>query len=201
MRLMKDALDAADLHPHLIAQPLAYLTPDAKQQGYIDLPEFPFALEPRLCTRWDMHKFARAAYELGVRYIGGCCGFEAYHIRALAEELQEFVYFSTKNDVFLIISVDWEEENQRSNRMWCRTLHQERGRPLPAACEKHLPWGGCLSMHTKPWVRARAGRDYWEALKPASGRPYNPSMSCPDQWGVVQGSKDLHQTSAASTQQ
>ena len=37
--------------------------------------------------RWDMHRYARAAWELGVRYIGGCCGFEAYHIRAVCEEL------------------------------------------------------------------------------------------------------------------
>ena len=46
------------------------------------------ALEPRLYTRWDAHKYARQAYELGVRYIGGCCGFEPYHIRAVAEELE-----------------------------------------------------------------------------------------------------------------
>ena len=36
-----------------------------------------------------MNKFAREAYNLGVRYIGGCCGFQAYHIRAVAEELAE----------------------------------------------------------------------------------------------------------------
>lgn len=44
-------------------------------------------LEPRIITRWDAHKFARDAYDAGVRYIGGCCGFEPYHIRAVAEEL------------------------------------------------------------------------------------------------------------------
>ena len=38
-------------------------------------------------TRWDAHRYAREAWELGVRYIGGCCGFEPYHIRAVAEEL------------------------------------------------------------------------------------------------------------------
>ena len=43
--------------------------------------------EPRLSTRWDMHKFAREAYDLGIRYIGGCCGFEAYHVRAICEEV------------------------------------------------------------------------------------------------------------------
>ena len=31
--------------------------------------------------------YYREAWNLGVRYIGGCCGFEAYHIRAVAEEL------------------------------------------------------------------------------------------------------------------
>ena len=54
----------------------------------LDNQLFPKALEPRICTRWDMHKYARDAYELGVRYIGGCCGFEPYHIRAVAEEVR-----------------------------------------------------------------------------------------------------------------
>ena len=45
-------------------------------------------MEPRMYTRWDMHRFARAAHELGVRYIGGCCGVEPHHIRAISEELQ-----------------------------------------------------------------------------------------------------------------
>ncbi len=42
MRKMKDALDAAGLKPHMIVQPLAFQTPDANKQGFIDLPEFPF---------------------------------------------------------------------------------------------------------------------------------------------------------------
>lgn len=76
-------------------------------------------LEPRVLTRWDVQKYAREAYNLGIRYIGGCCGFEPYHIRAIAEELAP-----------------------------------ERGF-LPEASEKHGSWGSGLSMHTKPWVRAR----------------------------------------------
>ena len=44
------------------------------------IPEFPFAMEPRQITRWEARKWARAAYELGVRIIGGCCGFEPYLI-------------------------------------------------------------------------------------------------------------------------
>ena len=45
------------------------------------------ALEPRQCTRWDFMKFARRAYDIGVRYIGGCCWTQAYHIRSMAEEV------------------------------------------------------------------------------------------------------------------
>merc|ERR1712080_481017 len=83
----KNALAEERLSVHLMIQPLAYVTPDASKQGFIDLKEFPFALEPRTATRWDMQKYAREAYALGVRYIGGCCGFEPYHVRAVAEEL------------------------------------------------------------------------------------------------------------------
>ena len=50
---------------------------------------FILALEPRILTRWDVHRYAREAYDMGVRYIGGCCGFEPYHIRAIAEEVRK----------------------------------------------------------------------------------------------------------------
>lgn len=45
------------------------------------------ALESRLLTRHEARKFAREAYDLGVRYIGGCCGFEPYHIREMSDEV------------------------------------------------------------------------------------------------------------------
>ena len=51
LKLMKSALDAEGLSPYLMCQPLAYHTPDAGKQGFIDLPEFPFGLETRLCAR------------------------------------------------------------------------------------------------------------------------------------------------------
>lgn len=47
------------------------------------------ALEPRQITRWDVHKLTRSAYDIGVRYFGGCCGFKAYHIRAISEEVSK----------------------------------------------------------------------------------------------------------------
>ena len=46
----------------------------------------------------------------------------------------------------------------------------------------------------------RARRDYWEKMKPASGRPYCPSMSAPDGWGVTKGHADLMQQKEATTQ-
>ncbi|XP_066018084.1 S-methylmethionine--homocysteine S-methyltransferase BHMT2-like isoform X2 [Pocillopora verrucosa] len=45
------------------------------------------ALESRLMSRWDVQKYAREAYDLGIRYIGACRGFEPYRVRAIAEEL------------------------------------------------------------------------------------------------------------------
>lgn len=164
MELVKAALDQENLKVHMMVQPLAYHTPDAERQGFIDLKEFPFALEPRILTRWDMQKYARRAYDMGIRYIGGCCGFEPYHIRALSEELAS-----------------------------------ERGK-LPVASEKHGLWGEGLKMHTKPWVRARADRSYWEKLLPASGRPYCPSLSRPDNWGVTKGHDLLKQQTEATSE-
>lgn len=48
---------------------------------------FPTALEPFQCNRWEMAQFGREARELGVRYLGLCCGNGPHHTRALAEAL------------------------------------------------------------------------------------------------------------------
>ena len=89
MKEMKDALKLFKLDPYLMAQPNGYRIPDGGTFGWCEVEEFPFAVEPRQITRWEARKWARAAYDLGIRYIGGCCGFEPYHIRAMAEELRE----------------------------------------------------------------------------------------------------------------
>jgi len=160
VELMKEGLVEANLYKdtYMMIQPLGYHTPDAGKQGFIDLPEFPFALEPRILSRWDMHAYARRAYNIGVRYIGGCCGFEPYHVRAVSEELTA-----------------------------------ERGGRIAEGSEKHDMWGAGLKMHTKPWVRARANKEYWENLNPASGRPHSASQSKPDNWGVTKGDDSLKQ--------
>lgn len=47
----------------------------------------------------------------------------------------------------------------------------------------------------------RARRDYWEKLKPASGRPLCASMSNPDGWGVTKGHVDLMQQKEATSKE
>ncbi|XP_068234768.1 betaine--homocysteine S-methyltransferase 1-like isoform X2 [Palaemon carinicauda] len=89
IKVMKSALDEAGLKPFLLTQPNGFFTTGTGKEGYLSCPEYPFAMEARTVSRFDVHKYARAAYDLGVRYVGGCCGFEAYHIRAIAEELAE----------------------------------------------------------------------------------------------------------------
>jgi betaine-homocysteine S-methyltransferase len=48
---------------------------------------FPIALEPFVCTRFEMASFALTARELGVDYVGICCGAGPHHVRAMAEAL------------------------------------------------------------------------------------------------------------------
>jgi betaine-homocysteine S-methyltransferase len=46
---------------------------------------FPVGLDPFTCTRDELGEFAAAALELGVRYLGVCCGAAPHHVRAVAE--------------------------------------------------------------------------------------------------------------------
>jgi betaine-homocysteine S-methyltransferase len=50
-----------------------------------DERSFPTALDPHTCTRYEIAAFTRAALDLGVRYLGVCCGAGPHHIRSMAE--------------------------------------------------------------------------------------------------------------------
>ncbi|KAL9986130.1 hypothetical protein ACROYT_G000217 [Oculina patagonica] len=96
MKVVKESLDKAGLKRHLIVQPIGYRTPEcmdhhnpASKTGFSGLAEFPLALETRLLNRFDVQRYARDAYNMGIRYIGACCGMEPCHVRAVAEELAE----------------------------------------------------------------------------------------------------------------
>jgi betaine-homocysteine S-methyltransferase len=79
------------------ALPVPYRTHDAEptfqslqDPHYSDLPgdrPFPTALDPFVCNRYEIADFTRAAHDLGVDYLGVCCGAAPHHIRAMAEAL------------------------------------------------------------------------------------------------------------------
>jgi betaine-homocysteine S-methyltransferase len=74
------------------AQPVPYRTDAASPTMQSLTAEgvqrvFPLALEPFSCTRFEMADFARAARDLGVNYLGICCGAGPHHVRAMAEAL------------------------------------------------------------------------------------------------------------------
>jgi betaine-homocysteine S-methyltransferase len=71
---------------YLACQPVAYRTPKAKPD-FTSLPEFPYALDPLQLSRKEMADYAAHARDLGINYIGACCGTVAMHIREMARVL------------------------------------------------------------------------------------------------------------------
>jgi betaine-homocysteine S-methyltransferase len=61
---------------------------DPKTEGLVvgDRP-FPTALDPFTCSRYEIAEFTRRAQEIGVDYLGVCCGAAPHHIRSMAEAL------------------------------------------------------------------------------------------------------------------
>lgn len=76
-------------HGHVAALPVPYRT-NEKEPIFLRLDRgqaFPTELDPYLCTRSTMAEFARRAHDMGIRYIGACCGAGPHHLRAMAEAL------------------------------------------------------------------------------------------------------------------
>ncbi|MFZ1972744.1 MAG: homocysteine S-methyltransferase family protein, partial [Candidatus Acidiferrales bacterium] len=67
-------------------QPVAYRTTHM-HRDFTSLPAFPDQLEPYQLTRREMGEYAAQARDLGVNYIGACCGAVATHIREMARVL------------------------------------------------------------------------------------------------------------------
>ncbi len=82
---------------HVAALPVPYRTTEAEPsfQSLTDpgcdcIPggrPFPTALDAFTCNRYELGEFAKAAAELGVTYLGVCCGAAPHHIRSVAEAL------------------------------------------------------------------------------------------------------------------
>jgi len=84
---VREAVDCA-----VAAQPVPYrTTPQSPTMESLRSDgmkrAFPLALEPFGCTRFEMADFAVAARDLGVNYVGICCGAGPHHVRAMAEAL------------------------------------------------------------------------------------------------------------------
>lgn len=67
-------------------QPVAYRTTHM-HRDFTSLPAFPDQLEPYQLTRREMGEYAAQARDVGVNYIGACCGAVATHIREMARVL------------------------------------------------------------------------------------------------------------------
>ncbi len=82
---------------HVAGLPVPYRTTEAEPafSGLTDpgcdcIPggrAFPIALEPFMCNRFEIAEWGAEAYDLGIHYLGVCCGAGPHHIRALAEAL------------------------------------------------------------------------------------------------------------------
>jgi betaine-homocysteine S-methyltransferase len=70
----------------IACQPVGYRTP-AESPDFSSLPEFPFELDRLQLTRKEMASYAQRARDLGVGYIGSCCGTVASHVREMARAL------------------------------------------------------------------------------------------------------------------
>ncbi len=81
MEEMRKAVDG-----YLACQPVGYRTPKEKPD-FTSLPEFPLGLDPLQLTRKDMGDYATRAKEIGINYIGSCCGSVAIHVREMARSL------------------------------------------------------------------------------------------------------------------
>jgi len=82
---------------HVGALPIPYRTHDA-EPTFFNLSDtnrcscpaphgrtFPTALDPLFCNRYEVGAFAKEAYDLGINYLGVCCGANPMLIRQVAE--------------------------------------------------------------------------------------------------------------------
>jgi betaine-homocysteine S-methyltransferase len=81
MEEMRRAVDG-----YLACQPVGFRTPKDKPD-FTSLSEFPYGLEPLQLSRKEMGDYAARAREIGINYIGSCCGSVASHVREMAKAL------------------------------------------------------------------------------------------------------------------
>lgn len=91
---------------------------------------FPLELDPFVLTRFEMADYAVRAREVGINYIGGCCGTAPHHLRAMAEALGRAVpnsKYSPRLDLHTIIG-DEDHRREKNERILCEQRYS------PAVC-------------------------------------------------------------------
>ena len=95
---------------HVAALPICYRT-NEKQPTFFNLEDhnncdcpsphgraFPTALDPLYCNRYEIRKFAKEVYSIGVNYLGLCCGASPMLIREVANAIGRKVPASKFNE-------------------------------------------------------------------------------------------------------
>jgi betaine-homocysteine S-methyltransferase len=108
------------------AQPVPYRTSEAAPtmeslRAAGEARAFPLALDPFSCTRFEMADFAAAAHDLGVNYVGICCGAGPHHVRAMAEALGRTVpasKYSPSMDLHPILGTAAQHRNPDALDAW-----------------------------------------------------------------------------------
>ena len=102
------------------AQPVPYRTTE-QMATFVTLDRegersFPVGLDPFVLTRFEMADFAVAARDLGVGYIGICCGGAPHHVRSMAEALGRTVPASRYSPAMELHPVLGENVKERDRR-------------------------------------------------------------------------------------
>ena len=87
---------------HIAGLPITYRTTES-HPTFFNLPDnngcacptphktpFPTALDPMQCNRYEIGKFAKEAFDLGINYLGVCCGANPMLIREVADVLSRY---------------------------------------------------------------------------------------------------------------
>ncbi len=122
LEAIRDAVDCP-----VAALPVPYRTTPERPwfqilEGADGRRAFPIALEPFLCTRFELADFAVRARDLGVRFLGVCCGGAPHHVRAMAEALGRTVPASRYSPELSLHPVIGDDVKERDRRF----VHYER---------------------------------------------------------------------------
>ncbi len=114
---------------HIATQPVAFRCSEKKPYFQIQKFEgriaFPLELDPFVLTRREMKDYALKAEEIGVNFIGACCGTAPHHIRAMAEGLGRVTPNSKYSPKLELHPILGDKDHLRVKDK--RIFHEQRG--------------------------------------------------------------------------